>query len=129
MDRLTALVVIAHARLRLTIVEKYPHLLSGNSEMLTPKLAGLSSALAKLKHAVEVDADKLTARIEGASALSAAAFQKAHQVINATEQGVSEIEDFIKSLEGSNGGPLQDSSTTSEQSQPDRLTTNGVSVR
>lgn len=127
MDRLTALVVIAHARLRLTIVEKYPHLLSGKSEM-NPKLQGVASAMAKLQHGLEERSGKLLARIDTAEQRGAAAFDKAHASLDATEKSMADVETFIASLEGSNGGdPLPDSSQSSGQVPPDKLTTNGVS--
>jgi hypothetical protein len=129
MDRLTSFVALAHAQLRIEYLKRHPEILEGIE--MTPKLAGLTSAMAKLRHTVETEADKLAARIEGANTHSAAAFQKAHVVIDGTERDVSEIEAFIASLEGSNGapaGPLDGSSVSSEVAQPERLTANGVSV-
>jgi hypothetical protein len=127
-DRLTAFVALAHVQLRIQYLKRHPEILEVID--MTPKLAGLTSAMAKLRHTVEAGADKLAARIEGANTHSAAAFQKAHVVLDNTEKDVSEIEEFIASLEGSNGapaGPLDDSSASSEVAQPERLTVNGVS--
>lgn len=128
MDRLTAFVALAHVQLRVEYLKRHPEYLEGID--MTPKLAGLTSAMAKLRHTVETEADKLTSRIEGANMHSAAAFQKAHVVLDNTEKDVTEIESFIASLEGSNGspgGPLDGSSTLSEAAQPEKLTVNGVS--
>lgn len=126
MDRLTAFVAISHLKLRLQILARHPELIE---EAMTPKLAGLTSAMAKLRHTVETEADKLTARIEGANTHSAAAFQKAHVVLDSTEKDVSEIEEFIASLAGSNGAPVGplDASSVPSAAQPEQLTVNGVS--
>lgn len=131
MDRLTAFVTVSHAKLRLQYLQRHPEILEGID--MTPKLAGLTSAMAKLRHTIETEADKLAVRIEGANAHGAAAFLKAHVVLDSTEKDVAEIEEFIASLAGSNGapaGPLDGSSTLSGQStvEPEKLTTNGVSV-
>lgn len=96
---------------------------------MTPKLRALSSAMAKLKHDVEFEADKLSARVENVSDASKSAFAKSHQILDATKRDVEEIEEFIESMIGSNGapGPLGDSSESSEQVKPEELTINGVS--
>lgn len=52
MDQLTAIVAIAHLRLRLDILSRYPHLLNGNGTMEIKRpmeLAGLKSRLARAK--------------------------------------------------------------------------------
>jgi hypothetical protein len=119
MDRLTAFVAISHLKLRLRYLSRHPEIIEGID--MTPKLQGLASAMAKLKHDVEFEADKLLARVQDASAASAGAFAKSHQVLDATKKDVADIEEFIASMVGSNGapaGPLDVSSATSVQSQP-----------
>ena len=76
MDRLTAFVVIAHAKLRLQYLPRHPELL--DEVTMTPKLQGLTAAMSKLKHSLEVDADNLMARMQDAGAASSRAFAKAH---------------------------------------------------
>lgn len=101
---------------------------------MTPKLAGLSTALATLQHSLEDQAAKLLDRVNAVNVRTAAAMAKANSQMAATEQAAADIEAFANSLEGSNGGPpLGDSSGTSDQSQsaaaqPDHLTVNGVSA-
>lgn len=98
---------------------------------MTPKLAGLSGALAILQHSLEDQAGKLLDRVNAVNVRTAAAMAKANTQMAATEQAAADIEAFANSLEGSNGGPtLSDSSATSAQSpaSPEHLTTNGVSV-
>lgn len=101
---------------------------------MTPKLAGLSTALATLQHGLEDQASKLLDRVNAVNVRTAAAMAKANAQMAATEQAAADIEAFANSLEGSNGGPtLSDSSATSAaQSQPtaavEHLTVNGVST-
>jgi hypothetical protein len=126
MDRLTAFVAINQLRLRLDILQKYPHLL-GNDFMATPKLQGLAEAMKKLEHGLEDGAGKLLAKIETVGARGHAAIAKGHEKIDGKAAMVAEIETFVTALEGANGGdPLDDSSTKSDQS-PEQLTVNGVS--
>lgn len=95
---------------------------------MTPKLQGLASAMAKLQHGLEERSGKLMDRIDHADKRGAAAFDKAHGSLDQTEKAMADVEEFIGSLEGSNGGPtLTDSSGSSDQS-PELLTTHGVSV-
>lgn len=100
---------------------------------MTPKLAGLPTALATLRHSLETQAGQLLDRANAVNDRISKAMTKANTQMAATEQAASDIEAFANSLEGSNGGPtLSDSSDTSgTQSQaaaPEHLTTNGVSV-
>jgi hypothetical protein len=126
MDRLTAFVAISHAQLRIEYLKRHPEILEGIN--MTPKLAGLSNALATLQHGLEDQAAKLLDRVNAVNARTAAALAKANTQMAATEQAAADIEAFANSLEGSNGGPtLSDSSGTSVQSQPEQLTVNGVS--
>jgi hypothetical protein len=126
MDRLTAFVAISHLKLRLQILSRHPELLEGIA--MTPKLAGLSTALATLRDSLEGQASALVDRATVAEARMKTAMTKATAQMAATEQAVADIEAFANSLEGSNGGPsLSDSSDTSGQSQePERLSVNGV---
>jgi hypothetical protein len=129
MDRLTAFVAIANAKLRLEYLQRHPEILEGIE--MTPKLAGLSTALATLRHSLEVQASDLMTRADVVNARISVAMTKAKAQMTVTEQAATDIEDFANSLEGSNGGPtLSDSSAISDQSQPEpeRLTTNGVAV-
>jgi hypothetical protein len=118
MDRLTAFVAIHHLKLRLDIAARHPELLEGIE--MTPKLQGLASAMAKLQHGLEDRSGKLLARIETADTRSGAAFDKANSSLDETEKSMADVEAFIASLEGSNGGPtLSGSSDTPGQSPPD----------
>jgi hypothetical protein len=109
-------------RLRYQIVRDY---------RMTPKLAGLSTALATLQHGLEDQAGKLLDRVNAVNVRTAAAMAKANTQMAATEQAAADIEAFANSLEGSNGGPsLSDSSATSDQSPsvvPERLDVHGAS--
>src|SRR5664279_2647855 len=113
MDRLTAFVAINHLRLRLDIIQKYPHLLESDA-MATPKLQGLAEAMKKLEHGLEDGAGKLLAKIETVGSRGHAAIAKGHQKMDSSAAIVAEIETFVSALEGANGGdPLDDSSSTS----------------
>lgn len=99
---------------------------------MTPKLAGLSTALATLQHGLEDQATKLLDRVNAVNARTTAAFAKANVQMAATELAAADIEAFANSLEGNNGGPtLSDSSDTSAQSPqaaPEKLDVHGVSL-
>ncbi len=126
MDRLTAFVARWNAQLRLEYLDLHPELLEGID--MTPKLAGLASSLASLRHSLEGQAADLMGRADAVNARIATAMTKAKAQMAVTEQAATDIEDFANSLEGANGGPsLSDSSDTSGQSQePERLSVNGV---
>jgi hypothetical protein len=127
MDRLTAFVAIAHAKLRLEYLQRHPEFLEGIE--MNPKFAGLASAASKLNYNLGLRSDKVLARINAAGARADAAFDKVDASLDATEKAAADIEEFANSLEGSNGGPLLDSSAPVEaQVEPERLTTNGVAV-
>ena len=119
MDYITALVSIAHLRLRLTILERHPEFLT---KMATPKLQGLAKAMAMLEHNMEDGAGKLLAKIESVGARGEAALAKGHTKIDGIAGRVAEVEEFVTALEGANGGdPLDDSASTSEiGAQPSR---------
>lgn len=95
---------------------------------MTPKLAGLASSLAALRHSLEGQAADLMNRADAVNARIATAMTKAKGQMAVTEQAAADIEEFANSLEGANGGPsLSDSSDTHGQSQePERLSVNGV---
>lgn len=129
MDRLTALIAIAHAQLRIQYLKRHPEILESADMTTTPKLQSLAKAIAMLESNLEDGAGKLLVKVEEVGARGLAAIAKGHQRIDAKASTIGEIESLVTAIEGSNGGdPLDDSSTTSSQSQPDRLTTNGVSV-
>jgi len=87
--------------------------------MATPKLQGLAEAMKKLEHGLEDGAGKLLAKIETVGSRGHAAIAKGHQKMDSSAAIVAEIETFVSALEGANGGdPLDDSSSTSDQSPP-----------
>ena len=111
MDRLTAIVSIAHLKLRLEILQRHPEFLI---KMATPKLQGLAKAMAMLEHNMEDGAGKLLAKIESVGQRGEAALAKGHTKIDGIAGRVAEVEEFVTALEGSNGGdPLDDSAGTS----------------
>ena len=113
MDRLTAFVTIAHAKLRIQIIEKY-NLLDGATDMATPKLQGLAEAMKKLEFGLEDGAGKLLAKIETVGERGLKAINKGNTKVDGQSALVAEIEGFVNALEGANGGdPLDDSSDSS----------------
>jgi hypothetical protein len=113
MDRLTALVAIAHLRLRLDILKRHPHLLES---AMTPKLQGVLQSFNMLKHNLEADADELATRIQDAEKRRAALKQNSHAALGRVGSDMGDIEDFLGAMEGSNGAPLESSSDTSQPS-------------
>lgn len=81
--------------------------------MATPKLQGLAKAMAMLEHNMEAGAAKLLTRIESVGNRGEAAFAKGSDKIDGIASRVAEVESFVTALEGTNGGPLDDSSTQS----------------
>ena len=119
MDRLTAFVAIAHARLRLDIVQKHPYLLERDN-MATPKLQGVRQAMALLRHNLEADAEKLRVKIGNVDTERTGAFAAGHAELDATRKEIAEIQEFLADIEGSNGAPTSGgSSATSDQPRPD----------
>jgi hypothetical protein len=116
-DRITALVSIAHLKLRLEILQRHPEFLR---KMATPKLQGLAKAMAMLEHNMEDGAGKLLAKIEFVGARGEAALSKGHTKIDGIAGRVAEVESLVTAMEGANGGdPLDDSASISETgSQP-----------
>lgn len=116
MDRWTAFVAIYHLKLRLEYLTRHPELLEN---IMTPKLRGVASAFAKLTHGLEQRSGQLLERIEAADKRGSQAFDKAHSSLDSTEQAMADVENFISSLEGANGGPtLGDSSSSPEEPDP-----------
>lgn len=79
---------------------------------MTPKFRGVSEALAKLRHSLDHDADKLVKRIEDADARRDAVFAKSHKTLDTAHQGLDDINKFIDDLERSNQGPPLDDSAS-----------------
>ena len=124
MDRLTALIAISNLKLRLQYLDRHPELLGVD---MTPKLQGVAAAMAKLRHGLEERSGKLLDRIDAADQRGAAAFNKAHSSLDDTERSMADVEEFIASLEGANGGPtLGDSSASPEE--PDPINRRGQTV-
>ena len=116
MDRLIAFVAINHLKLRLQYLDRHPELIGVD---MTPKLQGVASAMAKLRHGLEERSGKLLDRIGATGQRGAAAFDKAHKSLDDTERSMADVEEFIASLEGTNGGPtLGDSSALPEEPDP-----------
>src|SRR5258708_20784378 len=112
MDRLTAFVAISHLKLRLQYLSRHPELIKETS--MTPTFKGLGSALAKLKHDLDLQAQPLMADIESLASEAPELLKQAQQEVAKTKQAVTDIKDFVSGLIGSNGGPtLTDSSATS----------------
>lgn len=100
---------------------------------MTPKLQGALQALEMLKHDADNDADEIVARVADLQTRRKAAKNKTHGALDKTANSLGDIEEFVSALEGSNGGPpLQESADSSassgQTSEPEKLTTNGVSV-
>jgi hypothetical protein len=94
-------------RLRYQIVRDY---------RMTPSFKGLGSALAKLKHDLDLQSGPLMADIESLATEAPALLKQATQEVAKTKQAVSDIKDFVSGLL-SNGAPTStDSSDTSAAS-------------
>lgn len=75
---------------------------------MTAKLRGVRASLDKLRHNVDMDADKLATRIESADAKRVAVFDASHGAVANVERDLKEVEDLISDLGSSNGGPTSD---------------------
>lgn len=112
MDRLEAMIAIAQLRLRLTIIEKNPHLLEGIDEMEIKRpmqLAGLKSRLARAKMteaAIEVTGKRYDAVLDTIDELHGVAKGHAGQL----EQYAGELKSTVEGMvtTGSNGDPNAD---------------------
>ncbi len=80
---------------------------------MTPKLAGIASAFQLLKHNLENDADALARRIAAADARRQSVVSGSHGALNAVDNNMKDIEDFLGALEGVNGAPGNESSASS----------------
>jgi hypothetical protein len=95
-------------RLRYQIVRDY---------RMTPTFKGLGSALAKLKHDLDLQAKPLMADIVSLSSEAPELLKQAVAEVAKTKQAVADIKEFVSALTGTNGGPtLTDSSATSGES-------------
>lgn len=108
MDRVTALVAIAHLRLRLDILQKYPHLIDEMTDMEIKRpmeLAGLKSRLMRAKGteaAIAVTGKRYDAVLDQIDELHGVAKGNA----GALEQYAGELKSTIESMiGGSNGDP------------------------
>lgn len=108
MDRITALVAIAHLRLRLNIIEKYPHLLDGISDMEIKRpmeLSGLKSRLARAKQTekdIAVTGKRYDSVLDTIDELHGVSKNNVGQL----EQYASELKSTIEGMvAGSNGDP------------------------
>ncbi|MES5483577.1 hypothetical protein QMZ05_12535 [Bradyrhizobium sp. INPA03-11B] len=136
MDRLDVLVANAHRRLRLrrllVAIERNPSILEEIS--MTPNVKGLGSALAKLKHDLDLQAGSALTELSQLGERANAAMTRAKQKIAETRASVEEIEAFVAEQEGSNGGPSLETSSSSSAAPgaqpaaaPEHLSVNGVS--
>lgn len=102
MDRLLAFVLVHQA-----IVER---------QRMSIKLRGVTSALAKLHHDLDQQAEKLTNRIVSTQEHGTAVFAQAHRRLDGAASDLAEVDKLISELEAGNGGPTLDGS--SESSEP-----------
>lgn len=72
---------------------------------MTAKLRGVRASLDKLRHNVDLDADKLATRIETADAKRVAVFDASHGAVANVERDLKEVEDLLTDLGTSNGAP------------------------
>jgi len=138
MDRLTFFVASNHLKVRLQRLALHPDLWKyGQGTIMTPTFKGLGSALAKLKHDLDLQAGPLMADIEDLAGTAPQLLKQAQAEVARTKQAVADIKDFVDGLTGSNGAPpLEDSSRSSAASPAEaaggsaggeaRLTVNGV---
>ena len=103
MDQLTAMIAVAQLRLRLDLVTKFPNLLEC-TDMQTPKLAGVASAMAKLQHSLEDRAEKLQKRIDSQESRADQSFGNAHGHLDAVDKLLDDNDSFLGQI-GGNGAP------------------------
>ena len=117
MDRLEALVAIAHLRLRLVMIERNPQLLEGTTMQIKRpiELAGLKGRLVRARQteaSIAVTGERFDAALDGIDEAHAAA--RAH--VGELERLGADLRQTIEGMTGaSNGGPNDgaSSSTTS----------------
>lgn len=125
MDRLEALVAIAHLRLRLVMIERNPLLLEKvTMQIKRPiELAGLKGRLARAKQteaAIAVTGERYDAALDAIDEAHGAA--KAH--VGELERYGSELRDTIEGMTGgSNGGPNDGSGSSAVSSEGDQIIT------
>lgn len=124
MDQWTAFVALTHLKLRVEILQRNPVLLhtllqtaQRETDMATPKLQSLSTAMAQLEHNLEFGAGKLLDKIGAVGARGDAAMTKGHVKMDGIGTRVAEVESFVAALEGANGGDPLDSSAPSSDPQ------------
>ncbi|KGT75796.1 hypothetical protein MA20_31880 [Bradyrhizobium japonicum] len=118
MDALTFFVTSNHLKVRLTRLSLHPDLWKyGQGTVMTPTFKGLGSALAKLKHDLDLQAEPLMADIVEVAGTAPDLLKQAQVELARTKQAVADIKGFVEGLTGSNGGPpLSGSSSSSEAS-------------
>ncbi|UEM17337.1 hypothetical protein G6321_00025185 [Bradyrhizobium barranii subsp. barranii] len=115
MDRLEALVAIAHLRLRLVMIERNPQLLEGiTMQIKRPiELAGLKSRLQRAKQTearIAFTGERFDAALDAIDEAHDAA--KAH--VGELEHYGRELRDMVEGMVGSsNGGPNDGASSSS----------------
>ena len=73
---------------------------------MTSPLQGLGQKLSKLKHDSELDAQKLSDRIDAVAARKDAALSKTHGALDGQEKDIADVEGFVAEIEkATNGGP------------------------
>jgi hypothetical protein len=83
---------------------------------MTPKLAGVAQAFNLLKHNIEADAEELLQRINTANDRRASVKDKSHSALDTANNGMKDIEDFLESMEGTNGSPNSSASSAPRSS-------------
>jgi hypothetical protein len=69
------------------------------------KLQGLASKMALLRHSLELEAEKLGNRVDGAASKSTEAFAKSHAFLDNTDKDLAEVESFIAELNTATNDP------------------------
>lgn len=119
MDRLEALVAIAHLRLRLVMIERNPQLLEGiTMQIKRPiELAGLKSRLVRARQteaSIAVTGERYDAALDAIDEAHAAA--RSH--VGELERLGADLRQTIEGMVGgSNGGPNDDGSESSTGSE------------
>jgi len=72
---------------------------------MTPKFQGVAAALHKLAHGLDDRAARLLTRVGDADAKAEAAFNNADSRIAGVESQLRDIDEFIASLDATNGPP------------------------
>ncbi|MBR0881840.1 hypothetical protein ABIF65_003355 [Bradyrhizobium japonicum] len=114
MDRLEALVAIAHLRLRLVMIERNPQLLEGTTMQIKRpiELAGLKGRLVRARQteaSIAVTGERFDAALDGIDEAHAAA--RAH--VGELERLGADLRQTIEGMTGaSNGGPNDGASSS-----------------